>query len=201
MVYYNANQAGFKQESGQSREQRALWLPCFWNLPAASKLVQISLCFLLIKGVWEMSALPCSTLHRPLQFPPPPTVSSDLSSCYKANPRHTPAGCHLTPTLQGPEGGAAGRRSLSNSVFLWLPCSSAIASLLRVPVQQGQLSLHSVSAQSDQGVSWQSKECLKGKHLAGSMPCCSESWEEGIALNSLLGSYKNKCTEPAPGSS
>lgn len=151
---------------------------------------------MLLRGVWEMSALPCSTLHRPLQFPPPPTVSSDLSSCYKANPRHTPAGCHLTPTLQGPEGGAAGRRSLSSSVFVWLPCSSAIASLLQVPVQQGQLSLHqpTLSLHSlTREHPGRARNAWRGRHLDGSMPCYSESWEEGIALNSLLGSYKNKC--------
>lgn len=41
----------------------------------------------------------------------------------------------------------------------------------------------------------------EGRNLAESMPCCLESWGEGAGLILLLGSYKNKCTLPAPGSS
>lgn len=66
-----------------------------------------------------MSALLCSALHRPLQFPSPPTLHPHISSCYKVNPRHTPAGCHLTPTLEGPEREAAGRMCLSSNVLVY----------------------------------------------------------------------------------
>lgn len=90
---------------------------------------------------------------------------------------------NLTPTLQGPEGGAARKNVPSQHLANVTPPTSC------------------VSAQPDQGASWQSKECPKGRHLAESMPCCSESWGEGAGLILLLGSYKNKYALPAPGSS
>lgn len=60
---------------------------------------------------------------------------------------------------------------------------------------------HCVPAWSDQGASRQSKESWRGRNLAERMPCYSESWGKAAGLILLLGSYKNKCSLPAPGSS
>lgn len=83
----------------------------------------------------------------------------------------------LTPTLQGSEGGAAGRMSLPSTWQMSPPnqlclCTAWPGSIL-----------------AEQGVP------------KGEASCCSESWGEGAGLILLLGSYRNKCALPAPGSS
>lgn len=89
-------------------------------------------------------------------------------------PRHTPAGCLLTPTLQGPEGGAAGRMPLPSSALV--ECHSTNP-LCLCTVWPG-------SILADQGVPKGEASC----------------WEHALLIP-LLGSYKNNCTLPAPGSS
>lgn len=156
VMHFNVNQACFKQEAGQSGEHWALCPACFWNLPAASRLRH--LCASCSSEVCETSAQPA--LHC--------TDLSHLQLC----PQWVQTSPNVTkPTQDIPQD------TLQQAAFLLQhfrvqreelqgECPFPVVHLLNVIPPT-----HCVSAQSDQGASWQIKECPKGRHLAESMPC------------------------------
>lgn len=142
----------------------------------------------------------CTTMFHPAQTSPVSTSTHSKSrplQLLKSQPKTYSKGL---PSYSNTSG-TRGRSCRENVPFQQCTCLIAMQQCYCFPAAGSRAagtavtpSTHCVSTQSDQGASWRSKECPKGRYLAGSMPCYSESWEEGIALNSLLGSCKNKCT-------